>query len=277
MEGGAMRGMFTAGVTDVLMENGIRFDGAIGVSAGAVFGCNFKSEQIGRVIRYNLRFCKEPKFCSLRSLVRTGDLYGAEFCYRTLPHELDRFDVEAYRSNPMDFYVVCTDADTGEAVYHNCLDGDDEDIDWMRASASMPLAARPVLLDGRRLLDGGVADSIPIRYFESIGYDKNVLILTQPKGYRKKPQSKMKMIRLLLRKYPNLVEKIENRYRIYNETLDYILEKEKAGEILVIRPSAKLKVGSIEHDPDKLQSVYVSGRIAMKRQLKELKHFLHSY
>lgn len=276
LEGGAMRGLFTAGVLDILLENDVQFDGAIGVSAGAVFGCNFKSKQIGRPVRYNLRFCREPKYCSVRSLIKTGDLYGADFCYRKLPHELDVFDVETYRSNPMDFYVVCTDVETGEPVYHNCLDGSDEDIDWMRASASMPLAAKPVALDGHLLLDGGVSDAIPLRYFESIGYDRNVLILTQPATYQKKPQSHMRLVRTVLRKYPNLISKIESRYQRYNETLAYIREKEEKGEIFVIRPLAKLQVGSVEHDPDKLQSAYMSGRIVMKRRLRELQHFLIS-
>ena len=150
MEGGAMRGMFTAGVIDILMENNIEFDGAIGVSAGASFGCNFKSRQIGRVIRYNKRFCRDKRYCSLSSLIKTGDLYGAEFCYRTLPDELDLFDVKTYSANPMPFYVVVTECDSGRPVYRAINKGDHEDLDWMRASASMPVvserrfAARPV-------------------------------------------------------------------------------------------------------------------------------------
>lgn len=144
MEGGAMRGLFTAGVIDVMMEEGIGFDGAIGVSAGAVFGSNYKSNQPGRVIRYNLRFCQDPRYSSFRSLAKTGDLFGADFCYREIPDHLDPFDREAYESSPMDFYVVATDVHTGKPVYHNCRKGDREDLDWFRASASMPLAARIV-------------------------------------------------------------------------------------------------------------------------------------
>ena len=187
MEGGAMRGMFTAGVIDVLMEAGVSFDGAIGVSAGAVFGCNYKSRQIGRVIRYNKAYCQDPRYVSFRSLLKTGDIYGEQFCYHELPDRLDPFDVKTYAQNPMNFYVVCTDADTGKAVYHNCLKGDAEDIQWMRASASMPALSRFVKLDSYSLSDGGTADSIPVRFFESIGYDRNVVILTQPEGYVKKP------------------------------------------------------------------------------------------
>ena len=163
MEGGAMRGMFTCGVIDVLMENGVRFDGAAGISAGACFGCNFKSGQIGRPIRYNKRYSRDWRYCSLRSLVQTGDLYGADFCYRALPDELDPFDRAAFAANPMDFYVGAADVDTGEIRYHNCLDGGARDMQWMRASASMPMVSRIVEADGFRLLDGGIVDPVPYR------------------------------------------------------------------------------------------------------------------
>ena len=128
LEGGAMRGLFTAGVTDVMLERGVTYDGIVGVSAGAVFGCNYKSHQPGRVLRYNLRFCRDPRYCSVRSWAKTGDLYGADFCYRAIPDELDPFDRAAYAADPTDFWVVCTDADTGKPVYHNCLTGDENDL-----------------------------------------------------------------------------------------------------------------------------------------------------
>ena len=132
---------------DVMMEQDIIFDGAVGVSAGAVFGCNYKSRQPGRVIRYNKRYCRDPRYVSIRSLLKTGDLYGESFCYHELPDRLDPFDAAAYRKNPMEFYVVCTDALTGEAVYHRCDRGDARDLQWMRASASMPMVSKLVELD----------------------------------------------------------------------------------------------------------------------------------
>ena len=186
LEGGAMRGMFTAGVLDVWMEQGLRFDAAVGVSAGAVFGCNLKSRQIGRVLRYNLKYCRDPRYCSLRSLLRTGDLFGAEFCYRTLPEELDPFDKTSYEQDPTVFYVVCTDVETGQPVYHRCDRADTETFAWFRASASMPLASKPVRIDGRSYLDGGIADAIPLRFLTDRGFDRNVVVLTQPRGYEKK-------------------------------------------------------------------------------------------
>ena len=212
MEGGAMRGMFTCGVIDVLMEHGITFDGAAGISAGAVFGCNFKSRQAGRPIRYNKKYCADWRYCSLRSLILTGDLYGADFCYRVLPDELDVFDRAAFRQNPMAFYAGATDMMTGKCVFRLCEDGGDLDMTWFRASASMPLVSRPVEIGGRRYLDGGISDAVPYRHMEKLGYDRNVIVLTQPKGYRKKPASGMALIRLAFRHYPRLVDAMARRW-----------------------------------------------------------------
>ena len=164
MEGGAMRGMFTCGVIDVLMERGIEFDAAAGISAGAVFGCNFKSRQIGRPIRYNKKYCRDPRYCSFRSLLRTGNLYGADFCYRELPDELDLFDYKTYRGNPMPFYAGATDIRTGEILYRDCKTGTGDDMEWLRASASMPLVSTPVSVGGRLLLDGGIVEALPYAY-----------------------------------------------------------------------------------------------------------------
>ena len=274
MEGGAMRGMFTAGVIDVLMENSIEFDGGIGVSAGAVFGCNYKSKQIGRVIRYNTRFCKNPKYCSIRSLIKTGDLYGADFCYRRIPEELDIFDYETYKTNKMEFYVVCTDAVTGKTIYKKSETGDREEIEWMRASASMPMVSNVVKIDGYHLLDGAITDSIPLKYFESIGYNKNVVILTQPMGYVKKKISLMPLMRLSLRKYPQALKALKRRHIMYNDTIRYITEKGKAGEILVIRPEKSLGIGHVEHKSEKLIEVYEEGRRIAEKHIEEIKRFL---
>ena len=274
LEGGAMRGLFTAGVLDVMMETGIVLDGAIGVSAGAVFGCNYQSGQAGRTLRYNLRFCREWRYCSIRSLVLTGDLYGAKFCYYTLPLELDLFDYEAYAANPHPFYVVCTDAETGEAVYRLCKRADGDDREWFRASASMPLASRVVEVNGRKLLDGGIADSVPIRYFESIGYDRNVVVLTQPEGFVKKPSRGQKLVNLLLRKYPQMAHTLSRRHEVYNETSDYIAQREKEGAAFVIRPPKALEMSRTEHDPVRLCAAYNMGREEALRRLDELKAFL---
>ncbi|MCH5324903.1 MAG: patatin family protein [Eubacterium sp.] len=276
LEGGAMRGMFTAGVTDVMLENDIAFDGAVGVSAGAVFGCNYKSRQPGRVIRYNTAYCNDKRYCSLSSLIKTGDLYGEQFCYHDIPERLDIFDVEAYRSNPMAFYAVCTDVESGEAVYKQLSDGSGEDLQWMRASASMPLVSRIVELEGKKLLDGGIADSIPLRFFEGIGYNRNVLILTRPADYVKEKNIFLPMMKIAMRKYPKFMAAVADRHIRYNETLDYIRQREQSGETFVIRPEAPLNIGSTEHDPDELKRVYRLGRDVGEKCLPALKEFIKS-
>jgi predicted patatin/cPLA2 family phospholipase len=274
MEGGAMRGMFTAGVIDVMMEHGIVFDGAIGVSAGAAFGCNYKSKQIGRVIRYNTRFCRDKRYGGFRVLLKEGNFYSKQFCYEEVPMKHDIFDFDTYESNPMEFFVVATDVDTGKAEYHILADRHDHGFEWIRASASMPLVSQMVEIDGRRYLDGALADSIPVQYFESIGYDRNVVILTQPMGFRKKPDSMLPLMKLHYRKFPKLVEAITTRHEQYNATLDHIAHREAAGELLVIRPAEKLPIGRTEKDPDKLRQVYEIGRQTAEARIVEIQKYL---
>ena len=274
MEGGAMRGMFTCGVIDVLLENGVRFDGAAGISAGAVFGCNYKSGQAGRAIRYNKTYCADPRYCSLRSLIRTGDLYGADFCYRELPDELDVFDRKAFAANPMEFYAGATDAETGECVYHRCEDGSDTDMLWLRASASMPLVSRPVEIGGRFYLDGGIADAVPYAYMEKQGYDRNVIILTQPEGYRKKPAAGLPVMRFFLRRFPRLAEAMAVRHEMYNRQMEEISRREMEGISLVIRPPEALRIGHTEKNPAELDRVYQLGKREAEKRLPDIHQFL---
>ena len=272
LEGGAMRGLFTCGVLDVFMEQNIEFDGAAGISAGAVFGCNFKSRQIGRPLRYNKKYCRDPRYCSIRSLVKTGDLYGVEFCYHELPDKLDVFDREAFSRNPVEFYIGATDVTTGKPIFHRCSDGGERDIEWMRASSSMPVVSRPVQIGKYTLLDGGISDPIPYLYMESKGYDRNVLILTQPEGYRKKPTSPL--MPALLRRYPAIAQAMARRHIVYNRQLDQIKERELAGQSYVIRPPEDLKIGHTEKDPEELERVYRIGRHTAEEQLSRVREFL---
>lgn len=272
LEGGAMRGMFTCGVIDVLMENGIRFDGAIGISAGAVFGCNYKSRQIGRAIRYNKTYCKDPRYCSYRSLIKTGDLYGADFCYRELPDKLDIFDRETFKNDPMEFYIGATDVKTGKCVYHKCTDGGEEDLQWMRASASMPIASKPVVIGDGLYLDGGIADSIPYKHMEELGYNRNVIVLTQPAGYVKKKSPGI--MKFALHKYPAIAEGMAKRHEMYNAQISEILKKEKDGSVYVIRPPESVGVGRMEKDPEKLEKAYRMGRTEALRIFPDMKMFL---
>ena len=275
MEGGAMRGLFTCGVMDVLLENGISFDGGAGISAGAVFGCNYKSKQIGRPLRYNTRFCRDWRYCSIRSLITTGDLYGADFCYRIVPYELDVFDRRTFSENPMEFYIGAIDVNTGKCVYHKCEKGELEDDLWMRASASMPLVSRIVEVNGYQLLDGGIADSIPYRFMKEQGFEKDVVILTQPLGYVKKKNGLLPLMKLFYRKYPKLIEAMETRHERYNRETEEVRQDELAGKILVIRPPEPLNIGRTEKDPEELRRVYQIGRREAEKRINEIREFLN--
>lgn len=274
LEGGAMRGLFTAGVMDVMMENNISFDGVIGVSAGAAFGCNYKSGQIGRVVRYNTQFCADKRYSGIGVLLKTGNIFSTEFCYGEIPLKLDVFDFDAFMSNPMEFYVVCTNVETGKAVYHRYDGWADYGFDWIRASASMPLVSNIVEIGGQKLLDGGIADSIPVKYFENLGYNRNIVVLTQPEGYRKKENLTMPLIRWKYRKYPKFVEAVETRHIMYNEELEYISKEEVMGKLFVIRPESSLPVSRTEKHPEKLSIAYKLGRDAAIKKLEPLKKYL---
>lgn len=274
LEGGAMRGLFSAGVIDVFMENGVEFDGLVGVSAGACFGCNLKSRQPGRVIRYNKRFARDPRYCSWTSLLKSGDLFNADFCYRALPFELDLFDCAAYEANPMAFHLSVTDCETGKAVYRRLDRADATALRWMQASASMPLVSRPVEIDGRFYLDGGLSDGIPLGYFESLGYERNVVVTTRPHGYRKSPSWKISLLKPLFRRFPAVYRALKTRHEWYNATLRYIDAQVAAGRALLICPDAALPISRVCHDPVTMQRVYDIGRSTAGRLLPQVRDFL---
>ncbi|MBR4501388.1 MAG: patatin family protein [Clostridia bacterium] len=274
LEGGGMRGMFSCGVLDVMMERGLRFDGAAGISAGAVFGCNLKSRQPGRALRYNLKYIRDPRYLSLRSLVRTGDLFGADFCYRELPRDLDPFDTETFRRDPMAFYVGATDLSAGKIVYHLCRDGGDEDMLWLRASASLPFVSRPVEIGGRLYLDGGIAEAVPCSVMEKEGYDRRVLVLTRPKGYRKRKGRPLPRFLPLLQRWPALADALDRRAEMYDRQMDAIDRAEAEGRILVIRPPRPLDIRRIERRPAELEKAYRIGRETMEERFADVRAFL---
>lgn len=274
LEGGAMRGLFTAGVIDVFMENKIEFDGLVGVSAGAVFGCNYKSGQIGRTLRYNLKYCRDRRYCSFWNIIRHGDMYPKQFCYHDIPEKLDVFDKEAFNNNPMKFYVVATDVETGKPVYR-CFDKTEGDyLEFMRASASMPFVSSIVEAYGKKMLDGGISDSIPLEFFEKEGYDRNIVITTREKGYKKEKNPLSPIAPLFYAKYPNMAKAILERHIMYNKQLEYIESREKSGDVLVIRPERPLELKHAEHDAKKLQSAYDYGRELANKRLSEVKEYL---
>lgn len=271
-----MRGMFTCGIMDVMMESGLLPDGVVGVSAGAAFGCNMKSGQVGRALRYNLRFAGDRRYAGVWSLLTTGDYYNARFAYHVVPTQYDVFDTEAFKRSPMEFHLVCTDVLTGEAVYHKCDEIDEDALEWIRASSSLPLVARIVDVGSYRLLDGGLADSVPLRYFQDLGYDRNVVVLTRPEGYVKERSGLLPMVKIAYRRYPKLVEAVARRHEMYNAQLAYVHEQEQAGKALVFRPSPALEIGHVCSDREVLQRTYDQGRRQAQERLDELRNFVCS-
>lgn len=276
LEGGAMRGIFTAGVVDVLLEENIYFDGVIGVSAGACFGINYVSNQPGRTIRYNKRFAKDPRYCSIRSLIKTGDMFGVDFCYNRIPNELDVFDSETFANSKTEFYVVATDIVAGKPAYKKLETGKGEDLEWIRASATVPLVSRVVDIGDGHYMDGGISDSIPLEYFQKNGYEKCVTVLTKPRDYRKNDSHQSGLARIIHHKYPALAKVLKDRPAMYNAQLEYIKQQEEAGNIIVIAPPYPLPIGRVEHDPEIMQKAYDMGRAAAQEKLHLIKEFLLS-
>lgn len=273
LEGGAKRGIYTAGVLDVLLEEGLMPDGVIGVSAGAIHGCSYVAGQRGRSIRYNLKYNDDYRFMSFRSWLQSGNMVDTDFAYHELPDKLDIFDHKAFESSKAKFYATCTNVETGKAEYIHCPHLRSENIDYIRASASMPFVSQIVQVGCQKYLDGGIADSIPLKEAQELGYDRVVVVQTRPEGYRKKPFSLLFMAKLIYRHYPKFVEVLKNRHLMYNRQLDEIAKQEKNGQILVIRPSRYVRIGKMERNPAVIQEMYDLGRSDAQQKIKELKKF----
>ncbi len=271
LEGGAMRGIYTAGVLDVLMEQNIHVDGVIGVSAGAIHGCSYVSGQHGRSIRYYLKYGRNWRFMSFRSLLLTGNLVNTRFCYHDIPDRLDPFDHIAFQASPIDFYVTCTNVKTGQAEYFLCKDMMRQ-IDYVRASASMPFVSKKVWINHTPYLDGGVADSIPLKAFQKLGYERNIVVLTQVDGYQKKPSRNQHVP--MYHRYPQFQKAILHRPQKYNLSLEQIKKAEEAGNTLVIRPSRDLHIHRMEKDLRKVRAMYMLGRHDAKENLSRIRSFL---
>ena len=274
LEGGAMRGMYTAGVMDAFLDHNVHVDGILGVSAGACFGCNLFSGQKGRVLRYNQRFAGDPRNVSLRSWLTTGDIVNKKFAYYVIPTTYDLFDEEAFEAYGGEYWVVVTNVETGEAEYmqmHHLLN----DIEMMRASASMPFCSRMVPIGGKKYLDGGIADSIPVRACLDMGYDKVIVILTQPADYVKGPMNE-KLIRAVYRKYPNLCKTLCDRHNRYNAQAADVAQLEREGKVFVIRPKEALNIRRLEKDPDELARVHQIGLTDGEAAMDALRAYLNS-
>ena len=273
LEGGAMRGLYSAGVLDVFMRNNISVDVIYGVSAGALFGLNYKSRQIGRAIRYNLKYAHEKNYMGLYSLITTGDVMNRDFCFNKLVYELDRLDFETYKNNPVEFYAVVTNLQTGKPEYIK-IDDAEKDLEYFRASGSMPFVSKPVEINGNLYLDGAISDAVPFKKALKEDYEKIIVVLTKPMGFNRKKKSLMPY-KLFYGKFPNFVETGSNSYKKYNETMNLIEKYEKENKIVVLRPSKLIKMQRVEKDTNKLQAVYDLGVSDSMKKLYEIKEFLN--
>lgn len=273
LEGGGLRACFTAGVIDVFLEKGISFDTVSGISAGACHACSYLAGQQGRAIAVSRDYVDHPDYCSMRNLIKTGNLFGEQYVFHDIPEKIYPIDNEAFKKNPCEFYVGVTNCLTGEAHYQKIEDLI-EDIEWVRASSSLPLVSRFVEIDGVPYLDGGIVDSIPIEFSISHGCNKNVVVLTRDRSYRKKGENLFPVMRVKYRKYPELLKAVKTRQKKYNDTLEYIFELERQGKVIVIAPEVTLAIGRTEKDKEKLTVGYKLGRKAALMQLDKIKEFL---
>ncbi|MBQ9156571.1 MAG: patatin family protein [Eubacterium sp.] len=273
LEGGGMRGVYTAGVLDAFLEKDVEFSGIYGVSAGSCHAGSYISKQYGRAFRVNVNYLDDPRYLSAKSFLKTGNLFGADMLYSQIPNVYDPFDYETFRQYQGKFYAVVTNVDTGEAEYIRIRDLDRQM--WaVRASSSLPLISKTIVVKGRSYLDGGIADSIPIRRSIRDGNEKNVVILTRDADYRKEPNKLIPLARLRYPRSKQFVDRMEDRHIRYNETIDFLKEEEAAGRVFIIQPREQVAVGRLEKDREKLTALYEEGlkdgRESMERMINYL-------
>ena len=266
LEGGGMRGLFSAGVLDALLElKELSINGIVGVSSGALFGVNYVSKQKERAVRYNKKYADDKRYMGLYSWITTGNAVNKDFAFYELPYKLDVFDNETFKKAETDFYVVMTNVESGKPEYVLIEDAFAQ-MEYLRATSALPFASKIIEINGKKYLDGGISDSIPIDFCESLGYDKIIAVLTRPEGTYKEDKLGF-LYKLVYRKYPNLVNSLLNMATDYEKVLAKIKDLENKGKIFVVRPPEVLKIGRLEKNRDKIQKVYDTG---LNTGLKEL-------
>lgn len=279
LEGGGMRGAYLSGVLDVMHDNGLKFGGYAGTSAGATHLCSYLSEQRERNRRIDVVHSASKRYMGWGNLIRTGEFFEVDYCYRQIPYVIDPFDFEKFRENAAEseFYAAASNLETGEAAYLLTRDLDtSEGMDRIRASASLPLMSHIVEVDGMKLLDGGVADSIPFEIMAKKGFEKQVVIVTQPEGYVKKPNSLVPLFKIVYRKYPKFIEAARTRHIRYNECLRTLEDWCNRGTTFRIRPSESFDISRLEKDKSKLARLYDLGVKDMTALMPRLLNFLES-
>ncbi len=275
LEGGGFRGMFTAGVLDVFMERGLAgFSSVWGVSAGALMATSYLSGQLGRSCRINLAFRDDKRYMSTYQLAKTGNIVGTTFLYNEVQNDIDPFDYDAFNANPTRLFATVSDVTFGTPDYVE-ITSLPEKMDYVRASASLPVVSRMVKVDGRLLLDGGTTDSVPLeRALREPGCSRAVVVLTQERSYKKGQASLMPAARKLYEDFPYYLQAIESRPERYNAQREYIWEQERAGNAFILAPERPVAVANMEHDGAKLLDLYLQGRSVATQRWAELQAFL---
>lgn len=277
VEGGGLRGAYSGGVLDVLADKEIKFGGAAGTSAGATHLCSFLSGQIGRNFRVDTIHSKSSKYMSFRNLLFTGDYFAFDYCYKQIPYKIDPFEFEKFTEvcKDTDFRVCITDVETGLAEYPRITDyRNEDDMNYIRASASLPILSKMVEIHGKKYLDGGIADSIPFESMLQNGFERAVVILTRPLGYRKKISKALPLVKFVFRHYPKLVEAVATRHIRYNQSLDKLAKLEAEGKVFIFRPSRLIKISDIESNKKKIARLYELGKEDAHNKMSELLKFL---
>ena len=269
LEGGGMRGVYTAGILDFFMEKNLYFPYVIGVSMGACNAASYISRQIGRNKAVTINYVNDPRYIGYRNFLKCKSIFGIDFIYNEIPYKLEPFDFDTFSNSKEKLIIVATDCHTGKPIYFN-KDEHKDILTIIRASSSLPFISPIVKYKDMCLLDGGISDSIPINKSIKDGNNKNVIILTRPKGYRKEPFKGKKLLKKVYSGYDGLINSIENRYRMYNATVDYIEKLEREKKAIVIRPKENLKVGRLEKNKEKLEKLYRFGYRDAKKYYDEV-------
>ena len=276
LEGGGLRGVYTSGVLRFFMGKGICFPYVIGVSMGACNAANYVSRQPERNRIVCIRYVNDPRYISYSRLLMRGELFGMKFIFDTLPRSLVPFDFKTFMDNDVKCITVVIDCETGETLYYDKKELGEDYLKILQASNSLPFVAKPVHYEGRTLMDGGLTDAVPIRKSIDDGNTRNVLILTRPKGYRKKQPRFIRFAAMRYSRYKGLCEALASRHKRYNETMDFIDQLEQRGEVLVIRPRLALNVGRAERNKDKLYAAYDQGYSDAATCYTRLRSYLNS-
>lgn len=273
LEGGGMKGIYTAGVLDFFLDKDMMFSGVYGVSAGACHMCSYLSKQRGRALDVNIDYLDIKRYCSVESLLTTGDLFNVDTCYRLIPDYLHPYDHDTFEQYQGKAYSVVTNIETGRPEYLRLRDMR-KDIVKVRASASLPLVSRNVKINGKYYLDGGISDAIPLQKSIVDGNRKNVVVMTKEEGFIRKPSTQLGLIKARYLKYPKVYDLMLERHINYNNTLEYIERQREQGQAFVIRPKRVSDVGRIEKDKKKLLALYEEGYQDAADCYEELKAYL---